>query len=71
MADSVIAIHGFGPIGLFAVNAAKAMGAKFVIAIDWDNQMRMDLAKKLGADLVLARMMTLLNQFYSHTTVKV
>ena len=28
--DATIAIHGLGPIGLFAVNAAKAMGAKLV-----------------------------------------
>ena len=49
--DATIAIHGLGPIGLFAVNAAKAMGAKLVIAIDWDNQTRMDLARKLGADV--------------------
>ena len=67
VADSVIAIHGLGPIGLFAVNTAKAMGAKFVIAIDWDNQMRMDLARELGADVITEKIMTLLNQFLSHT----
>lgn len=53
--DATIAIHGLGPIGLFAVNAAKAMGAKKVIAIDWDNDYRMDIARKLGADLVLGK----------------
>ena len=53
--DSTVAIHGLGPIGLFAVNAAKAMGASKVIAIDWDNQERMNLAKKVGADLVLGK----------------
>ena len=52
---ATVAIHGLGPIGLFAVNAAKAMGAKYVIAIDWDNQYRMNLAKGLGADLVLGK----------------
>ena len=52
---ATIAIHGLGPIGLFAVNAAKAMGAEKVIAIDWDNQYRMDLAEKLGADIVLGK----------------
>jgi len=51
--DAVIAIHGLGPIGLFAINAAKAMGAKMVIGIDWNNEYRMNLAKELGADLVL------------------
>ena len=40
---------------MFAVNAAKAMGAKKVIAIDWDNQLRMEMAKELGADLVLGK----------------
>jgi threonine 3-dehydrogenase len=52
---ATIAIHGLGPIGLFAVNAAKAMGASKVIAIDWENKYRMDLALKLGADLVLGK----------------
>lgn len=52
---ATIAIHGLGPIGLFAVNAAKAMGAEKVIAIDWDNQLRMEMAKELGADLVLGK----------------
>ena len=52
---ATIAIHGLGPIGLFAVNAAKAMGATKIIAIDWDNKYRMGLAEKLGADLVLGK----------------
>jgi threonine 3-dehydrogenase len=53
--EATIAIHGLGPIGLFAVNAAKAMGATMVIAVDWDNQYRMDIAKHIGADLVLGK----------------
>lgn len=52
---ATVAIHGLGPIGLFAVNAAKAMGASKVIAVDWDNQYRMEMAKKLGADMVLGK----------------
>ena len=52
---ATVAIHGLGPIGLFAVNAAKAMGAKKIIAVDWDNTYRMELAKTLGADLVLGK----------------
>jgi threonine 3-dehydrogenase len=52
---------------LFAVNAAKAMGAKFVIAIDWDNQLRMDLAKKLGADLVLGKDDNVIDSILAHT----
>ena len=45
---ATVAVHGLGPIGLFAVNAAKAMGATTVIAVDWDNTYRMNLAKELG-----------------------
>ena len=52
---ATVAVHGLGPIGLFAVNAAKAMGAAMVVAVDWDNTYRMDLAKDLGADLVLGK----------------
>ena len=52
---ATVAVHGLGPIGLFAVNAAKAMGASKVIAVDWDNTYRMNLAKELGADLVLGK----------------
>tara|TARA_B100001250_G_scaffold400308_1_gene410706 strand:- start:1188 stop:2240 length:1053 start_codon:yes stop_codon:yes gene_type:complete len=53
--NATVAIHGLGPIGLFAVNAAKAMGAEKVIAIDWDNKTRMKLADELGADIVLGK----------------
>ena len=53
--NSTVAIHGLGPIGLFAVNAAKAMGASKVIAIDWDNETRMRMAADLGADIVLGK----------------
>ena len=48
-----VAIHGLGPIGLFAVDVARAQGARKVIAVDWDNEMRMEIAAELGADLVL------------------
>ena len=65
--DSTIAIHGLGPIGLFAVNAAKAMGARLVIAIDWDNRTRMDLASKLGADVVLGKEDDIVQTILDHT----
>ena len=52
---ATVAIHGLGPIGLFAVNAAKAMGASKIIAVDWDNTYRMKLAESLGADIVLGK----------------
>jgi len=52
---ATVAIHGLGPIGLLAVNAAKAMGAAKIIAVDWENTYRMNLAKSLGADLVIGK----------------
>ncbi|MDC0557438.1 alcohol dehydrogenase catalytic domain-containing protein [Candidatus Poseidoniaceae archaeon] len=64
---ATIAIHGLGPIGLFAVNAAKAMGASKVIAIDWDNKYRMGLAEKLGADLVLGKGDNIIETILSET----
>lgn len=45
-------IFGCGPIGLMAVAVAKAVGASFVAAVDV-NEYRLDIARKLGADLVL------------------
>ncbi|SHJ25487.1 zinc-dependent alcohol dehydrogenase [Wenxinia saemankumensis] len=47
----VVAVWGCGPVGLFAVQSALAMGAGKVIAIDeWPN--RLDLARKLGAEVI-------------------
>ena len=64
---ATVAIHGLGPIGLFAVNAAKAMGATKVIAIDWANQYRMDIARGLGADLVLGEGDDIVNEILNAT----
>jgi threonine 3-dehydrogenase len=47
-----IAIVGCGPIGLMAVDVAKAVGASKVIAIEV-NPYRIALAKELGADVVI------------------
>ncbi|MDF2698882.1 MAG: tdh [Haloplasmataceae bacterium] len=47
-----VAILGCGPIGLMAVNVAKAVGASKVIAIEI-NEYRRNLAKELGADVVI------------------
>ncbi|WP_353894412.1 L-threonine 3-dehydrogenase [Proteinivorax hydrogeniformans] len=47
-----IAVVGCGPIGIFAVAVAKASGASKVIALEV-NEYRMELAKKLGADVVI------------------
>lgn len=47
-----VAILGCGPIGLMAVNIAKVVGAKKIIAIEI-NEYRRNLAKELGADIVI------------------
>lgn len=47
-----IAVVGCGPIGIMAVNVAKAVGAAKVIAIEV-NEYRLNLAKELGADVTI------------------
>jgi threonine 3-dehydrogenase len=47
-----IAVVGCGPIGLMAVDVARAVGAKKVIAIEV-NDYRLNLAKELGADVAI------------------
>ena len=47
-----IAIVGCGPIGLMAVNVAKAVGARKIIAVEV-NEYRLNLAKELGADIAI------------------
>jgi len=48
----VVCVYGVGPIGLFAVQVAKLMGAKMVIAIDvWDEKIQ--IAKSIGADVCI------------------
>jgi threonine 3-dehydrogenase len=51
-AGETVAVLGCGPIGLFAVAAAKAVGAARVIATDVREE-RLALARSVGADLVL------------------
>ncbi|MDT0684149.1 zinc-dependent alcohol dehydrogenase [Roseicyclus sp. F158] len=46
-----VAVWGCGPVGLFAVQSALAMGAARVIAID-EYPNRLALAKKLGAEVI-------------------
>ena len=48
-----IAIFGLGPIGLMAVALSKALSPAQVIAVEYKNEYRKKLAKKLGADVVL------------------
>lgn len=49
--DDTIAVWGCGPVGLFAVQCALAMGAARVIAIDHYPH-RLELAHGLGADVI-------------------
>jgi threonine 3-dehydrogenase len=52
IATSTVAILGAGPIGLFAVGICRAAGARTVIAVE-PNDFRRDLAKEMGADLLV------------------
>ena len=52
IATSTVAVLGAGPIGLFAVGICRAAGARTVIAVE-PNEFRRDLAKKMGADLLI------------------
>lgn len=47
-----VLVTGCGPIGLLAIAVAHALGAERVIATEV-NPVRIDLAKRMGADLVL------------------
>jgi threonine 3-dehydrogenase len=51
-AGETVAVLGCGPIGLFAIAAAKAAGAARVIATDVREE-RLTLARAVGADLAL------------------
>jgi threonine dehydrogenase-like Zn-dependent dehydrogenase len=46
-----VAVWGCGPVGLFAVQSAFALGAHRVIAIDHYPH-RLDLAKSMGAEVI-------------------
>ncbi|MGH9583187.1 MAG: L-threonine 3-dehydrogenase, partial [Bryobacteraceae bacterium] len=47
-----VLITGSGPIGLMAIAVAKHAGARFVVATDL-NPYRLELARKMGADLAV------------------
>ena len=47
-----VAVVGCGPIGLMGINIAKVVGAKKIIAIEI-NPYRINLAKSVGADVVI------------------
>jgi threonine 3-dehydrogenase len=52
LAGRSVLVTGCGPIGLLAIAVAKSIGAEKVIATEV-NRVRFDLARKMGADLVL------------------
>lgn len=52
IAGQTVAVMGCGPIGLMALPVAKMCGAEAVYAVDV-NPYRLDLARQMGADLVL------------------
>ena len=45
-------VFGCGPIGCFSIAILKACGASFVAAVD-KNTLRLDIARKMGADLIV------------------
>ena len=47
----IVAVFGCGPVGLFSVQSAIAMGAETVIAID-HHPHRLELARQLGARII-------------------
>lgn len=55
IAGKDVAVLGCGPIGLMAIAVVKTLGAAKIFATAGGlNKMRMDLATKMGADLVLS-----------------
>jgi len=66
-AGKTVAIFGLGPIGLMAVALCRGMAARKVIAIGHKNKYRMDLAKKVGANLVLRSSDTLVDEVMDAT----
>lgn len=51
-AGKKVIVFGCGPIGIYAQMAAKFSGAEYVIGVDVTAE-RLDLAKQMGADIVL------------------
>lgn len=51
--DTVVAVHGCGPVGLFIIARLKALGIGPILAVE-PNPTRRQLAAQLGADLAIA-----------------
>jgi threonine dehydrogenase-like Zn-dependent dehydrogenase len=49
--NETVAVWGCGPVGLFAIQSARVLGAHRVIAID-HHPHRLDLAKTMGAEVI-------------------
>ncbi|MEM4264932.1 MAG: zinc-binding dehydrogenase, partial [Thermoplasmata archaeon] len=55
---SSVAVVGCGPIGLMAIAVLRKLGAKRIVATELGSErVRIELAKRLGADVVLDAMM--------------
>jgi threonine 3-dehydrogenase len=52
VATGTVAVIGCGPIGLFAVGIARAVGARLILAFE-PNDFRQELAKRMGADAIV------------------
>ena len=52
LVGATVVVLGCGPIGLFAIGVSRAAGARQVIGVE-PNEFRRDLAKQMGADLVV------------------
>lgn len=50
--NKTVAVYGCGPIGLWAVGLCRVSGSSTVFAIE-PHQMRLDIARKMGADYAL------------------
>jgi len=68
VSGKTVAIFGLGPIGLMAIAVCRALAARRVIAIGHRNAYRMDLARKVGAHLVLRSSPTLVDEVMDATS---
>lgn len=50
--DDTVCVYGAGPIGLYLIKYAKALGAKKIIAVDILKE-KLEIAKKVGADITI------------------
>ena len=53
IAGKFVGVFGCGPIGLMAIAVLKEIGAALVVATEKGSNVRLSLAKKMGADVVI------------------